>query len=157
MKSLLSAFALMLIVVGCTQHTETHVMTVRKTVPDSYVLHFRVDDELAKKSGTEFSVRMSIPRDDNHIRLGGYITEEQARKAHEFYGSSLLDFNVALVDYQFDTDSSVSGQLNVTRQYPYRAHWSMPIRFTVGTAVKRVLEAPRQKAVTFVFTLHEAA
>ena len=154
MRSLWSACPLILIASGCTYHTETHVLMTRKTIPDSYVLQFHVDDELAKE-GRSFMVYMPIPRDDHQIKLGSYLNEDRARMAHELYGSSLLDFNIELVDYRFDSDGSISGQLNITRQYPYRAHWSMPIGFTVGSTVKRILETPRQKAVTLVFTLHE--
>ncbi len=68
-----------------------------------------------------------------------------------------MDFNIELVDYQFDATDSISGQLNVERQYPYRACWSMPIGFTVGTRVKRTLEAPRQEPVTIEFWLKRTA
>ena len=156
MKSMSSVFPLVLIVAGCTQNTETQVMVERKTMPDSYVLQFLVHDPLATKARV-FSVSMELPRDENHMKLGSYLNEERARTMHEFYGSSLMDFNIELVDYRFDSTDSVSGQLNVERQYPYRAHWSLPICFTVGTTVNRTLEAPRQEPVTIVFWLKDTA
>ena len=152
MKSVSSVFPLVLIITGCTQHMQS--TPIRRTIPDSYLLQFIVSHPLATNA-TEFMATMDLPRDKNHITLASYLNEERARMLHEFYASSLMDFNIELVDYRFDSTDSVSGQLNVERQYPYRAHWSMPIGFTVGTKVKRTLEAPRQNPVTIEFWLKD--
>ena len=154
MKSMSSVFPLVLIITGCTQHNETQVTVERITIPDSYVLQFIVSEPLAAKK-TDFMVSIDLPRDKNHKTLAICLNDEAARTRHEFYGSSATDFSIELVDYRFNSTDSVSGQLNVERQYPYRAHWSMPIGFTVGTKVKRTLEAPRQNPVTIEFWLKD--
>lgn len=156
MKSMSSIFPLVLIVAGCSQHTRTQVILEPRTIPDSYVISFLVRDPLATSRGT-FFVSMDLPRDRNHMILGRHRAKEQARKTHEFYGSGLMDFNVELVDYRFDSPNSVIGQLNIQRQYPYRAHWSLPFCFTEGTTVKHMLEAPYQKPVTIEFSLERKA
>ena len=156
MKSMSSVFPLVLIITGCTQHMQSTAVLRTITIPDSYVLQFIVSDPLARK-GSEFLVSMDVPRDKNHLTLASYLNEERARTLHEFHGSSLMDFNIELEDYRFDSTDSVSGQLNVERLYPYRAHWSMPIGLAVGTRVKRTLEAPRQEPVTIQFWLKDTA